>query len=178
MPLLGPHPCPTSAPTKPTSCWMITKFTKQQVSAIHLPAPVRAGAWHGPPPGRGKRPPGSRRDREGCRHSGRARPGPVMRSFGQLPARKRTTVARGGGWSVTIGAGIALIIIGAILKWGVTWKPANLDLGAIGIILMAGGAAVLILAIVFTVRRSRRTAGAQVYEERRYTEPPPPPTGP
>jgi hypothetical protein len=79
---------------------------------------------------------------------------------------------------VTIGGSIALIIIGAILKWGVTWKPANLDLSAIGIILMAGGVACLIVAIVFTVRRSRRVAGAQVYEERRYTEPPPPPTGP
>src|SRR6516164_2732950 len=88
----------------------------------------------------------------------RARPGPVRRPFGHLPARKRITVASGGGWSVTIGAGIALIIIGAILKWGVTWKPANLDLGAIGIILMVGGVAVVIVAIVFMMRRSRRTA--------------------
>src|SRR5215831_3617592 len=161
-----------------------------------LPAQIRAGARQMPPPGRGmqqseapartlhfhpgrgKRPPVSQRNREGCRHSGRVRAGPVRRLFGHLPVRKRITVAAGGGWSVTIGAGIALIIIGGILKWGVTWKPANLDLGAIGIILMAGGAAVLIVAIVFTVRRSRRTAGAQVYEERRYTEPPPPPTGP
>ena len=79
---------------------------------------------------------------------------------------------------MTIGGSIALIIIGAILKWGVTWKPANLDLGAIGIILMAGGVACLIVSIVFLVRRSRRVTGAQVYEERRYTEPPPPPTGP
>ena len=79
---------------------------------------------------------------------------------------------------MTIGGSIALIIIGAILKWGVTWKPANLDLGAIGIILMVGGVAGLVVSITFMVRRSRRTAGAQVYEERRYTEPPPPPTGP
>ena len=98
--------------------------------------------------------------------------------LGTYPARKRITVASGGGWSVTIGGSIALIIIGAILKWGVTWKPANLDLSAIGIILMVGGVACLIVSIVFLVRRSRRTAGAQVYEERRYTEPPPPPTGP
>ena len=108
----------------------------------------------------------------------RARPGPVRRPFGHLPARKRITVASGGGWSVTIGGSIALIIIGAILKWGVTWKPANLDLSAIGIILMVGGVACLIVSVVFVVRRSRRTTGAQVYEERRYTEPPPPPTGP
>ena len=79
---------------------------------------------------------------------------------------------------MTIGGSIALIIIGAILKWGITWKPANLDLGAIGIILMVGGVAGLVVSIVFTVRRSRRTAGAHLYEEPRYTEPPPPPTGP
>ncbi len=75
---------------------------------------------------------------------------------------------------MTIGGSIALIIIGAILKWGVTWKPKNIDLGAIGIILMAGGVACLIASVVFVVRRSRQTAGAQVYEERRYTEPPSP----
>jgi hypothetical protein len=79
---------------------------------------------------------------------------------------------------VSIGGSIALIIIGAILKWGVTWKPQNINLEAIGIILMCGGVAGLIVSIAFTVRRSRRVAGAQVYEERHYTEPPPPPTGP
>ena len=93
-------------------------------------------------------------------------------------------MARGGGWSVTIGGSIALIIIGAVLKWGVTWKPAHLDLGVIGIILMVGGVAGLIVGIVFTMRRSRQASGTQVYEERRYTEPPgyteppPPSTGP
>lgn len=79
---------------------------------------------------------------------------------------------------MTIGGSIALIIIGAILKWGITWKPTHLNLGAIGIILMAGGAVGLVVSLVFTIRRSQRSAGAQVYEERRYTEPPPPPTGP
>ena len=87
-------------------------------------------------------------------------------------------VARGGGCAVTIGGSIALIIIGAILKWGITWKPKNIDLEAIGVILMIGGVACLLVAIYFVVRRNRRTAGAQVYEERRYTEPPPPPPPP
>ena len=93
-------------------------------------------------------------------------------------------MTRGGGWLVTIGGSIALIIIGAILKWGITWKPAHLDLEVIGIILMCGGVAGLIVSIVFTMRRSRAVPGAQVYQERRYTEPtrytepPPPPTGP
>jgi hypothetical protein len=79
---------------------------------------------------------------------------------------------------VTIGASIALIIIGAILKWGITWKPAHLDLEVIGIILMCGGAVGLILSIVFTMRRSRPVSGAHVRQERRYTEPPPPPPAP
>jgi hypothetical protein len=95
--------------------------------------------------------------------------------LGTQLALASATVARGGGCSVTIGGSIALIIVGAILKWGVTWKPNNINLEAIGVILMIGGVACLLVAIFFVVRRGRRTAGTQVYEERRYTEPPPPP---
>jgi len=84
---------------------------------------------------------------------------------------------------MTIGGSIALIIIGAILKWGVSWKPAHLDLGVIGIILMCGGVVGLLIGlIVFAMRRSRPVSGASVQEEPGYTEPPspspPPPTGP
>ena len=60
---------------------------------------------------------------------------------------------------MTIGGSIALIIIGAILKWGVSWKPAHLDLGVIGIILMCGGAVGLIVSIVFAIRPSRPVSG-------------------
>jgi len=45
-------------------------------------------------------------------------------------AWEHAAMARGGGWSMTIGGSIALIIIGAILKWGISWKPAHLDLGS------------------------------------------------
>jgi hypothetical protein len=82
---------------------------------------------------------------------------------------------------MTIGGSIALIIIGAILKWGVSWKPAHLDLGVIGIILMCGGAVGLLIGlIVLATRRSRPVSGAYAQEEPGYTEPPPPPppTGP
>jgi hypothetical protein len=82
---------------------------------------------------------------------------------------------------MTIGASIALIIIGAILKWGVSWKPAHLDLGVIGIILMCGGLVGLLIGLImFTTRRSRPVSGTDVQEEGRYTEPPSPPspTGP
>jgi hypothetical protein len=71
---------------------------------------------------------------------------------------------------MTIGGSIALIVIGAILRFGITWKPAHVDLQAIGLILMIAGAAGLIISIVFLARRRR--PAAEVYEERHYTEPP------
>jgi Domain of unknown function (DUF6458) len=73
---------------------------------------------------------------------------------------------------VTIGGSIALIVIGAILTWGITWQPTYVDLQAIGVILMIAGAAGLIISVAFTVNRRRGRARADVYEERRYTEPP------
>ncbi len=73
---------------------------------------------------------------------------------------------------MTIGGSIALIVIGAILRFGITWKPAHVDLQAIGVILMIAGGFCLITSIVFVVMRRRGRAPAEVYEERRYTEPP------
>ena len=79
---------------------------------------------------------------------------------------------------MTIGGSIALIIIGAILRFAVTWTPDGINLQIVGDILMIGGVIGLIISIAFLVSRRRRASSAQVYEERRYTEPPPPPTGP
>jgi hypothetical protein len=73
---------------------------------------------------------------------------------------------------VTIGGSIALLVIGAILKWGITWKPAHVDLQAIGLILMAAGGAGLIISLTLIYMRRRNRPAAQVTEERRYTEPP------
>jgi hypothetical protein len=73
---------------------------------------------------------------------------------------------------VTIGGSMALIVIGAILRFGITWKPAGVDLQAIGLILMIAGVVALGISIAFLIARRRDRAGAQVYEERRYTEPP------
>jgi hypothetical protein len=73
---------------------------------------------------------------------------------------------------VTIGGSMALIIIGAILKWGITWKPTNVNLQAIGLILMVAGVIALGISIAFLIARRRERSGSQVYEERRYTEPP------
>jgi hypothetical protein len=72
---------------------------------------------------------------------------------------------------MTIGGSIALIIIGAILKWGIIWTPTNVNLQVIGVILMIAGGIGLIVSIAFLATRSRRRGAAEVYEERRYTEP-------
>ena len=73
---------------------------------------------------------------------------------------------------MTIGGSIALIIVGAILRFGITWKPSHVDLQAIGLILMIAGGAALVMSIVFLVIRRRDRASADVYEERHYTERP------
>jgi hypothetical protein len=73
---------------------------------------------------------------------------------------------------MTIGGSIALIVIGAVLRFAVTWKPKYLNLEAIGVILMVAGVAGLIVAVAVLISRRRARAGTQVYEQRRYTEPP------
>jgi Domain of unknown function (DUF6458) len=73
---------------------------------------------------------------------------------------------------MTIGGSVALIVIGAILRFAVTWTPKYLDLQAIGVILMVAGVVGLVVSVAVLVSRRRARAGAQVYEERRYTEPP------
>jgi uncharacterized membrane protein YedE/YeeE len=73
---------------------------------------------------------------------------------------------------VTIGGSVVLIVIGAILRFGVTWKPAHVDLQVIGVILMVAGVLGLIISVIFTVMKRNDRRSAQVYEERRYTEPP------
>jgi hypothetical protein len=73
---------------------------------------------------------------------------------------------------VRIGASAALIIVGAILRWGITWKPAHVDLQIIGVILMVAGALGLVLTLLLMALRRNDRRSAQVYEERRYTDPP------
>lgn len=73
---------------------------------------------------------------------------------------------------MTIRGSIALIIVGAILRFGITWKPSHVDLQAIGLIRMIAGGVALAMSIVFLVIRRRDRASADVYEERHYTERP------
>lgn len=73
---------------------------------------------------------------------------------------------------MTIAGSITLIVIGAILRFGITWKPQNVDLHAIGLILMIAGVVGLGIAVVMMLMRRKERSSAQVYEERRYTQPP------
>jgi len=73
---------------------------------------------------------------------------------------------------VTIGGSIALIIVGAILKFAVSWQPNGIDLPLVGLILLIAGIVGLIISLALTISKNRRRGGTQVYEERRFTEPP------
>jgi hypothetical protein len=55
---------------------------------------------------------------------------------------------------VTIGGSIALIVIGATLRFAVTWTPAHVDPQGIGVILIVAGVA----GLTISVGRSRRGA--------------------
>jgi hypothetical protein len=74
---------------------------------------------------------------------------------------------------MTIGGSIALIVVGAILKFAVTWHGKYLNLQAIGVILMIAGIVGLGVAVGLLISRRRARTSATVYEQRRYMEPPP-----
>ena len=74
---------------------------------------------------------------------------------------------------MTIGGSVALIIIGAILRFAITWTPKYLDIQAMGVILMIGGVVGLGISLTLLFTRRRSQAGTQVTEERRYIQPPP-----
>src|SRR5260370_42403936 len=73
---------------------------------------------------------------------------------------------------MTIGGSIALIVIGAILRFGVTWKPKYLDLEAIGVILMVAGVAGPCVSVALVVSSRRGRAATEGSAQRRYIEPP------
>ena len=69
---------------------------------------------------------------------------------------------------MTIGGGIALIVLGAILAFAVEIDVAGLNINTIGIILMIGGAVGLVFGIVAANRRRvvRRGPADTVVEDR------------
>jgi hypothetical protein len=81
---------------------------------------------------------------------------------------------------MTYGGSIALIVIGAILRFAISYSPAGINLQVVGVIMIIAGIVGLIISLVWMFGRRRRTVTAtsaaaprtEVYEERRYTEPP------
>jgi ABC-type lipoprotein release transport system permease subunit len=81
---------------------------------------------------------------------------------------------------MTYGGSIALIVIGAILRFAISYSPSGIDLQLVGVILMIAGVVGLIISLAWMFGRRRRTVTTtsaaapqtEVYEERRYTEPP------
>lgn len=73
-----------------------------------------------------------------------------------------------------IGGGIALLVVGGILAFGVRDQFDGLDLTAIGYILMAGGALAIILSLVINKQRVN-TSHTEVIERRNTGGTPPPP---
>jgi len=71
---------------------------------------------------------------------------------------------------MSIGAGIALFVIGAILAFAVDLPNEYVDLSTIGYILMGAGAVVFVIGVVLLVRRrqtdtvtrTEQAGGAQV----------------
>jgi hypothetical protein len=75
---------------------------------------------------------------------------------------------------MTIGGSIALIVIGAILRFAISFSPAYVNLRLVGLIVMIGGIIGLIISLAFMTARRRRPvdgAATEIYEERRYHEP-------
>ncbi|GAB3439824.1 hypothetical protein GCM10027570_04580 [Streptomonospora sediminis] len=56
-----------------------------------------------------------------------------------------------------IGLGIFLVVIGAVLSYGITAEIAGLNLDAIGMILMGAGVVVVVLTIILMMVRRDRT---------------------
>jgi hypothetical protein len=73
---------------------------------------------------------------------------------------------------MSVGISAFLVILGAILRFAVSWSGSYVDLQIVGLIFMIGGGIGLIASIVIAVMKRKNRGSAQVYEERRYVEPP------
>ncbi len=74
---------------------------------------------------------------------------------------------------MTIGGSIALIIIGAILRFAILWTPSYVSIQAMGVILMIGGIVGLGISLGMLIWRRRAQMAAEAPEEHRYIEPGP-----
>lgn len=101
-----------------------------------------------------------------------------------MRARGTPTLRAGAGASVrdmSIGSGIVLFVIGAVLAFAVNLQNTVVDLHLIGYILMAAGAVVFVIGLVFMLRKRQTvttvhssadpTSGESVAERRTATTP-------
>jgi hypothetical protein len=57
------------------------------------------------------------------------------------------------------GGALFLIAVGAILRYAVTWEPAGVDIGVVGLILMIAGIVMLALTLIFMFQGGRARGG-------------------
>lgn len=76
---------------------------------------------------------------------------------------------------MTIAGGLVLIMLGAILRFAITWRANWVDLHTVGNIVMLGGLAGLLTGLGLALARRRDRDRSTVYEQRYYKDPPPPP---
>jgi hypothetical protein len=73
-----------------------------------------------------------------------------------------------------IGAALFLIAVGAILKWAVTDNVNNINLGAVGVILMVVGIVGLVLELIWWSTRRNSTVVTRTTPGTTYVEHPDP----
>ena len=59
---------------------------------------------------------------------------------------------------MSLGASLALIAVGAILRYAVTWRSSDIDIPVVGLILMIVGIIGLIVSVIWMFAASRRRA--------------------
>jgi hypothetical protein len=59
---------------------------------------------------------------------------------------------------MSIGSGIVLFVIGAVLRFALTIRLAWIDVALVGDIFMAAGVVVFVLGLIYTFRRRRSTS--------------------
>jgi Domain of unknown function (DUF6458) len=72
-----------------------------------------------------------------------------------------------------IGGGITLLVVGAVMAFGIRDRLDAVDLSIIGWICMGGGALAIVLSLVLNTQRSN-TSHTEVVERRDVGNPPPP----
>ena len=71
---------------------------------------------------------------------------------------------------MTIGAGIFLIAVGAILTFAVDWQLGGVDLDVVGWVLMIAGLAGILITLVYSRTRATRVVQQQVRPGERVVE--------